>query len=127
MNVCIMRGNISSDVEVRYSTTKNGETCVSRFGLAVNNPFSRDKKADFFNCVSFGKTGEFCEKFFSKGQAVCVRGRLVSNNYTNKNGEKVYAYQLIVEEVDFASNKEKSKEDGVTPIPENAENGLPFN
>lgn len=127
MNVCVMRGNISTDVDVRYSKTKNGETCVAHFGLAVNNPFSREKKADFFNCVGFGKTGEFCEKFFTKGQAVCVKGRLVTNNYTNKKGEKVYGYQLILEEVDFASNKEKSKQDGFEPIPDAVENDLPFN
>lgn len=110
MNVCIFRGNISSDVVVRYSQSKE-EQAIARFSIAVNNPFSREGKADFFNCICLNnKTSQFIEKYFQKGQAVVVRGRLTTNNYSNKAGEKVYSYNLIVEEVDFANNKEKPQQ-----------------
>ena len=109
MNKVIFTGNLTKDPEIRYSQNEN-QTAVGKFSIAVNRRFSKDseKEADFFNCTAFGKSAEFLEKFFKKGMRITVVGRMQNDNYTNKNGEKVYGMQVIAEELEFGSTKQDS-------------------
>lgn len=106
MNKVMLMGRLTRDPETRYS---QGETAmaVARFSLAVDRKYKREGEADadFLNCTAFGKLGEFVEKYLKKGTKVCVIGRIQNDNYTNKNGEKVYSVQIIAEEIEFAESK----------------------
>lgn len=107
MNKVIMMGRLTRDPETRYSTGDN-PMAIARFSIAVDRRFKRngdEQTADFFNCVSFGKQGEFVEKYLRKGTKVLVEGELRNNNYTNKNGEKVYSMEINVNSVEFAESK----------------------
>ena len=140
MNKVILLGNLTRDPEIRYSQGDNS-LAIARFSLAVNRRFSKngEKEADFFNCTAFGKQAEFVEKYFKQGSRMMLAGRLQNDNYTNKNGEKVYTVQVIVEEVEFAEKKNSSggpagkdaadpgTGDGFMNIPDGIEDGLPFN
>lgn len=140
MNKVILLGNLTRDPEIRYSQGDNS-LAIARFSLAVNRRFSKngEKEADFFNCTAFGKQAEFVEKYFKQGSRMMLTGRLQNDNYTNKNGEKVYTVQVIVEEVEFAEKKNSSggtagkdaadpdTGDGFMSIPDGIEDGLPFN
>lgn len=138
MNKVILMGNLTRDPEVRYSQGDNS-IAIARFSLAVNRRFARqgEVETDFFNCTAFGKQAEFIEKYFRKGQRMLLTGRIQNDNYTNKNGEKVYSVQIIAEEVEFAEKKSSSENVSVgTPsdagdefmnIPDGVEDGLPFN
>ena len=105
MNKVIMMGNLTRDPEITYSQGSN--MAIARFSIAVNRRFQRDGEdnTDFFNCTAFGKTAEFVEKYFHKGSRMLLSGRVQNDNYTNKNGEKVYSVQIIAEEVEFAERK----------------------
>lgn len=98
-------GNLTRDPEIRYSQGSN--TAIARFAIAVNRRFVRegDPDSDFFNCTAFGKQAEFVEKYFHKGSRMLLTGRVQNDNYTNKNGEKVYSVQIIAEEIEFAERK----------------------
>jgi len=146
MNKIILMGRLTRDPEVRYSQGAN-QTAVARFSLAVDRRFKRegDPDADFFNCTSFGKQAEFVEKYLRQGTKVVVTGRVQNDNYTNKEGQKVYSVQIIVEEIEFAESKNASSGggaayqagsrpspsqaagDGFMSIPEGTEEELPFN
>ena len=153
MNKVILMGRLTRDPEVRYTTTQSGDqTCVARYSLAVDRKFARknsgeDTTADFFNCTSFGKQGEFVEKYLKQGTKVVVVGRIENDNYTNKNGEKVYSVRIVVEEIEFAESKsaqannsgngggyqpqaqttpQSAPEDSFMAIPDGLENDLPF-
>ncbi len=106
MNKVFLMGRLTRDPEMRYSSGAT-QTAVARFSIAVDRRFKRDgqPEADFFNCSAFGKTAEFVEKYLKKGSKVVVEGRLQNDNYTNKNGEKVYSIQVIVEALEFAESK----------------------
>ena len=105
MNKVILMGNLTRDPEISYSQGSN--TAFARFSIAVNRRFQRDGEdnADFFNCTAFGKTAEFVEKYFHKGSRMLLSGRVENDNYTNKNGEKVYSVRVIAEEIEFAERK----------------------
>ena len=106
MNKVILMGRLTRDPEVRYTTTNN--TLVCTFSLAVNRRFARqgaDQTADFFNVVAWDKTGEFCSKYFKKGQQVGVVGRLQTRNYDDKDGKKVYVTEVVAEETYFADSR----------------------
>lgn len=130
MNKIILMGRLTKDVETR---TGNGTT-VARYGLAVDRRFKRDgqPEADFFNCTVFGKGAEFADKYLRKGTKVVITGRMESDNYTNKDGQKVYGWQVMVEEQEFAESKnataepEKKEESGFVEVPDGAEEDLPF-
>lgn len=138
MNKCILMGNLTRDPEIRYSQGENA-TAVARFSIAVNRRFARqgEDDTDFFNCVAFGKQAEFVEKYFRKGSRMLLSGRIQNNNYTNNNGEKVYSVQIVAEEIEFAERKSSSSSNDNTPskpsnddfmeIPDDVEDGLPFN
>ncbi len=91
---------------MRYSQGENS-LAIARFSLAINRRFSRQGEADvdFFNCTAFGKTAEFVEKYFKQGSRMLLSGRVQNDNYTNKNGEKVYSVQIIAEDIEFAERK----------------------
>ncbi len=104
MNKVILMGRLTRDPEVRVSQS---QTTVARYSIAVDRKFKREgePEADFFNCTSFGKQAEFVEKYLKKGTKIVVVGRVQNDNYTNKNGEKVYSVQIMVDEVEFAESK----------------------
>lgn len=110
MNKCVLMGRLTRDPEVRMS----GDTAVARFSLAVDRRFKKDgeQTADFINCVAFGKTGEFIEKYGRKGTKFVVEGRIQTGSYTNKDGQKVYTTDVVVEQVEFAESKAASGQNG---------------
>lgn len=109
MNKVILMGNLTRDPEMRYSQGENS-LAIARFSLAVNRRFARqgDPDVDFFNCTAFGKQAEFVEKYFKQGSRMLMTGRVQNDNYTNKNGEKVYSVQIIADEIEFAERKSAS-------------------
>ncbi len=97
---------MTHDVEVRY--TQNDNTMVASFNLAVNRRFAKkddEKQADFISIVAWGKTAEFCNNYFKKGQQVVIIGRIQTRNYDDKNGKRIYVTEVIAEEVYFADTK----------------------
>ena len=106
MNKTILMGRLTRDPEIRTAAGESGTT-IARFTLAVNRRFRRDGEAsaDFINCVSFGKTAEFIEKYISKGRQICVSGRIQTGSYTNRDGQRIYTTEVVVEEVDFADSR----------------------
>jgi len=142
MNKVIMMGRLTRDPEVRYGGANN--TAVARYSIAVDRRFKRDGEptADFFNCVSFGKQGEFVEKYLRKGSKVLVEGELRNNNYQNKEGQMVYNVEINVANVEFAESKNSQggfdggfggaaapagSVDGFMNIPDGIDEELPFN
>jgi single-strand DNA-binding protein len=132
MNKSIFTGNLTRDPEIRYSQGTN--MAVAHFGIAVNRKFAKDGETDtdFFNCTAFGKTAEFIEKYFHKGSRIFLTGRVQNDNYTNKNGEKVYSVQIIVEDVEFGEKKNAqapasdNSDDDFVKIPEGQQGDIPF-
>ena len=106
MNKVILIGRLTKDPETRYTQGDN-PMAISRYTLAVDRRFKRDgdNSADFITCVVFGKGGEFAEKYLSKGTKVAVVGRIQTGSYTNKEGQKVYTTEIVVEEQEFAESK----------------------
>lgn len=111
MNKVIMMGRITRDPEVKY-TQGTTPTAISKFSLAVDRKFKRDgePEADFFNCTAFGKQAEFAEKYLKQGTKIVVVGRLQNDNYTNKEGQKVYSTQIMIDEMEFAESKGSGNE-----------------
>ena len=142
MNKTILMGRLTRDPEVRYSQGDN-TSAVARFSLAVDRRFKKDgeQTADFINCVAFGKTAEFIEKYGHKGTKFVVEGRIQTGSYTNKDGQKVYTTDVVVEQVEFAESKNSSGEGVATEtsnnsvstdtsfmnIPDGIDEELPFN
>ena len=118
MNKIILMGNLTRDPEIRYTQGENA-LAVARFSLAINRRFAKqgDTEVDYFNCTAFGKQAEFIEKYFRKGSRMLVSGRVQNDNYTNKNGEKVYSVQIIAEEIEFAERKGNGQTSGGAPEP----------
>ena len=106
MNKVILMGRLTRDPEVRYSQGAN-PTAVARYSIAVDRRFKRDGEpdADFFNCTVFGKGAEFAEKYLKQGTKIVITGRVENDNYTNKDGQKVYGTRILVEEQEFAESK----------------------
>lgn len=111
MNKVILMGRLTRDPEVRYSQGENA-TAVARFTLAVDRRIKRDNEAsvDYINCVSFGRSAEFAEKYFHKGTKIVIVGRIQTGSYTNKDGQKVYTTDIVIEEQDFAESKAASQQ-----------------
>lgn len=110
MNKVILMGRLTRDAEVRYSQGENS-TAIARFSLAVDRRFRRDgdeQNTDFINCVAFGKTAEFLERFGRKGTKFVLEGRIQTGSYTNKDGQRVYTTDVVVENVEFAESKNAS-------------------
>lgn len=140
MNKVIFMGRFTRDPEVGYSQGAN-PTAIARFSLAVNRRFKRDgePEADFFNCTAFGKQAEFIERYLRKGVKVVVSGRIENDNYTNKEGQMVYAVKVVIEEIEPAESKAAGGNqgnnahssmgpgDGFMNIPDGLDEELPFN
>lgn len=119
MNLVVMMGRLTRDPEVRYGGANN--TAVARYNIAVDRRFHRDgePEADFFNVVSFGKQGEFVEKYLHKGTKIVIKGELHNDNY-EKDGQKIYGNEIVTDSVEFAESKNASQNnnsDGNTPAP----------
>lgn len=144
MNKVQLVGRLTRDPEIRYSQGENA-TATARFSVAVNRRFKNAEgnyDADFINCVAFGKSAEFVEKYFKKGMAIGLTGRIQTGSYTNKDGQKVYTTDVVVEETEFVESKgassadnsntsrpvpSVSSSDGFMNIPDGVEDeGLPF-
>ena len=109
MNKVILMGRLTKDPEVRYTQTNN--TLVASFPLAVNRRFARqgvERQADFINIVAWSKTGEFCSKYFKKGQQVGIIGRIQTRNWEDENQQKHYVTEVVAEEAYFADSKKDS-------------------
>ena len=137
MNKVILMGRLTKDPEVRYSQGENA-TAVARYTLAVDRQFKRDgdQSADFINCIAFGKRGEFAEKYLRKGTKIAVVGRIQTGSYTNKDGQKVYTTDVIVDEHEFVESKASQQNGGDSApvssvgfmsIPDGVDTQLPFN
>ena len=149
MNKVILMGRLTRDPEVRYSQGENS-TAIARYTLAVDRRFRRnndgEQTADFIGCVAFGRSAEFAEKYFRQGLKVIVTGRIQTGSYTNKEGQKVYTTDVVVEDQEFAESKASASNneggfqpqaqsaptapagDGFMNIPDGVEDvGLPFN
>lgn len=139
MNSVNLMGRLTRDPEVKYSQGEK-PTVVARYTLAVNRAFKKDE-ADFINVIAFGKAGEFAEKYFKQGQQVAVSGRIQTGSYTNKDGHKVYTFEVVADNQYFASSKSDSSNnqtqsksapsqttsDGFMNIPDGLDEDLPFN
>ena len=145
MNKVILMGRLTRDPDVRYSSGDNA-MAIARYTLAVDRRFKRngdDQTADFIGCVAFGRQGEFAEKYFRKGTKVAITGRIQTGSYTNKEGQKVYTTDVVVEEQEFAESKNAGTDnsgfapagpaqatdpgDGFMNIPDGIDEELPFN
>ena len=148
MNRAILMGRLTRDPEVRYSSGERS-MAIARYTLAVDRGFKRgdssEQNADFIPCVAFDKAGEFAERYFRQGMRVLVSGRIQTGSYTNKEGQKVYTTEVIIDTQEFADSKGASdgsssyqastrpspasaSTDGVMNIPDGVDDeGLPFN
>lgn len=120
MNKVILMGRLTRDPEVRYSAGDNS-TAVARYTLAVDRRFRRDgndgQSADFIGCVAFGRSAEFAEKYLRQGTKVVVTGRIQTGSYTNRDGQKVYTTDVVVEDQEFAESKAASADSGMMRQP----------
>ena len=146
MNKVVLMGRLTRNPEVRYSQG-DASTAVARYTLAVDRRFKRqgdEQTADFINCVSFGKIAEFVDKYLKQGTKIVGCGRIQTGSYTNRDGQKVYTTDVVLEEVEFAESKNASSNntaynpvqtpqpsqaisDGFMNIPDEFESDLPFN
>ena len=103
MNKVILMGRLTRDPEVRW----NSESAVARFTLAVDRKYKNDNEdgADFISCVAFGRIAEFVEKYFTKGLKIAITGRIHTGSYINKDGQRIYTTDVVVEESEFAESK----------------------
>lgn len=106
MNKVILMGRLTRDPEIRYSQGDNA-MAIGRYTLAVDRRLKRDGEAsaDFINCVTFGRSAEFAEKYLRQGTKVVVSGRIQTGSYTNRDGQKVYTTEVVVEDQEFAESK----------------------
>lgn len=106
-------GRLTREPDVRYSAGENA-TAVARYTLAVDRRFRRDgeQNADFIGCVAFGRQAEFAEKYLHQGTKIAVTGRIQTGSYTNREGQKVYTTDVVIEEQEFAESKGASQENG---------------
>ena len=143
MNKVILMGRLTRDPEVRHSDGEN-PMAIARYTLAVDRRIHRDGEAnaDFIGCVAFGKAGEFAEKYFRQGMKVLITGHIQTGSYTNRDGQKVYTTDIVIEDQEFAESKKDSgssqprqqkaqqkpetDENGFMNIPEGIEEEMPF-
>ena len=152
MNKVILMGRLTRDPEVRYSQGERA-MAIARYTLAVDRRGRRGgngddsaQTADFIPCVAFDRAGEFAEKYFHQGLKVVVTGRIQTGSYTNRDGNKVYTTDVVVEDQEFAESKAASQAggssyasaparpepnvasgDGFMNIPDGIDEELPFN
>lgn len=131
MNKVILIGRLTRDPEIR--TAQDGLT-IARYSLAIDRQ-TKEKQADFFRCVTFGKNAEFVERYLKKGTKVAVTGRLQSGSYTDRDGRKVYTVEVVTENHEFVESKAEAERneqqietsaDGFMNIPDGIDEELPF-
>lgn len=140
MNKVILMGRLTRDPNVRYTQANNSQEsmCVARYTLAVDRRGAKDgqQSADFISCVAFGRDGEFAEKYFKQGTKIAIVGRIQTGSYTNRDGQKVYTTDVVIEEQQFAESKKAAGQeqagytdagDGFMNIPDGIDEELPFN
>lgn len=143
MNKVILMGRLTRDPEVRYGAGENS-TAVARYTIAVDRRFKREgeQSADFIGCVAFGRNAEFAEKYLRQGTKIVLTGRIQTGSYTNRDGQKVYTTDIVVEEQEFAESKaaagnngqnnysrpasNSTDADGFMNIPDGIDGELPF-
>ena len=146
MNRIILMGRLTRDPDIRY-TQGNEPMAIARYTLAVDRKVKKENEAtaDFISCVAFSKSAEFAERYLKQGTKVVIEGRIQTGSYTNKDGQKVYTTDVVVEGTEFAESKSSgssseetrgssapentygSAPDGFMNIPDGVEEGLPFN
>lgn len=144
MNKVLLLGRLTREPDIRY-TNGADPMAIARYTLAVDRRTKREEQnADFISCVAFGKTAEFAERYLHQGTKIVVEGYIQTGSYTNKDGQKVYTTEVVVENCEFAESKNtgnSSEEtsrgssstgayegaDGFMNIPDGVEEGLPFN
>ena len=147
MNKVILMGRLTKDPEIRYTQAET-PVAIARYTLAVDRRYKRDgdQDADFIPCSAFGRNGEFADKYLRKGTKITVVGRIQTGSYTNKEGQRIYTTEVVVEEQEFAESKRATDgaqagnaapvaerkpatgTDGFMNIPDGLdEEGLPFN
>lgn len=107
MNKVILMGRLTRDPDIRYGQGEN-TSVVARYTLAVDRRFKKqgeEQTADFISCVSFGRTAEFAERYLKKGIKVVASGRIQTGSYTNREGQKVYTTDVVVDDLEFAESK----------------------
>ena len=109
MNKVILMGRLTKNPEIKYAGKEN-DMAVARYTLAVNRRYKRDgeQEADFISCVTFGKSAEFAQKYLYKGMRIVIGGRISTGSYKDKDGKTIYTTDVIVEEHEFAQNKDGS-------------------
>lgn len=126
MNSIVFMGRLCDEPEIRFSAGENA-TCIANFRLAVDKRFKNRNNpdaptADFFRITAFGKLGEFCQNYLHKGTKIVMSGRIENDNYTDKDGKKVYRDQIIAENIEFAESKKAAEANGAaTPTPQVAD------
>lgn len=137
MNSVQLVGRLTRDPEIRYA---DGGSTIARFSLAVDRRYKSENgpTADFPNCVAFGRTAEFIEKYFRKGMRMGCQGRIQTGSYTNNDGQKVYTTDVVVESCEFVESKASQQpeennngfgpadENGFMNIPDDIDEELPF-
>lgn len=116
MNRILIKGRLVRDPETRYTQTTN--TLVASFSVAVNRRYTKEgeeRQADFFNVTAWGKTGEFCSKYFKKGQEILIEGRLENRSWEDDQGQKHYATDIIAEQVEFCGSKKDNETNSEYP------------
>lgn len=141
MNKVILMGRLTRDPNVRYTqgNSSREQMCVARYTLAVDRRGTKDgqQSADFISCVAFGRAGEYAEKYFRQGTKIAISGRIQTGSYTNKDGQKVYTTDVVIEEQEFAESKKAAGDqqqnagysdasDGFMSIPDGIDEELPF-
>ena len=114
MNKVILMGRLTRDPEIRYAQNENS-TCIANYTLAVDRRFKRqgdEQTADFIRCVAMGRGGEFAEKYLHQGIKIVVEGRIQTGSYTNKDGQKIFTTDVMVESQEFAESKAASAQNG---------------
>ena len=146
MNKVILMGRLTRDPDIRY-TQGNEPMAIARYTLAVDRKVKKENEAntDFISCVAFGKNAEFAERYLKQGTKIVLEGHIQTGSYTNKDGQKVYTTDVVVESTEFAESKSSgssseetsgrprpentygSAADGFMNIPDGVDEGLPFN
>lgn len=143
MNKVILMGRLTRDPEVRYSAGDNS-MAIARYTLAVDRRIRKENEAnaDFIGCIAFGRNAEFAEQYFRQGMRVVITGRIQTGSYTNRDGNKVYTTDVVIEDQEFAESKATSENnsmyrsagrgkaadtgDGFMNIPDGIDEELPF-
>lgn len=114
--IILTNARLGKDVDIRYSNEKT----IARFSVATDRRFSKEKKADWFNCVCFSAQATFAEKYLHKGSKVNIIGRVQPDFYENKEGQRVNTFDVIVEEIEFAESKKDAENNAPAETPTNA-------